>query len=66
VLYLVAAGLFTRTVWYFERKVWDDAIGGEASELGSGPGSYDISKSVWHINVSDVTQSPKDIICFDT
>lgn len=24
--------------------------GGDASETGSGPGSYDIRKSVWHVN----------------
>lgn len=26
-------------------------MGGDASELGDGPGSYDIDKSVWHVNV---------------
>ena len=24
--------------------------GGDAAENGSGPGTYDISKSVWHVN----------------
>lgn len=27
-------------------------VGGDAAELGSGPGSYDIRRSVWHVNVS--------------
>lgn len=27
-------------------------IGGDAAETGAGPGSYDIRKSVWHVNVS--------------
>ncbi|KAJ2893587.1 hypothetical protein MKZ38_008436 [Zalerion maritima] len=49
-LYLVAAGLFSRAIWYFEEAEWNKAIGGEASEFGTGPGSYDISKSVWHVN----------------
>ena len=31
---------------------WTNIIGGDASETGSGPGSYDIRKSVWHVNVS--------------
>jgi hypothetical protein len=31
---------------------WNKIAGGEAAESGSGPGSYDIRKSVWHVNVS--------------
>lgn len=54
-LYLVGAGLFSRSVWYFENQQWNNIIGGDAAELGDGPGSYDIDKSVWHVNVSDVS-----------
>lgn len=50
-LYLVGAGLFSRSVWYFENQQWNNIIGGDAAELGNGPGSYDIDKSVWHVNV---------------
>ncbi|THV77842.1 plasma membrane iron permease [Aureobasidium pullulans] len=50
VLYLVAAGLFSKAVWFFENNAWGKMIGGDASEVGSGPGSYDITKSVWHVN----------------
>ena len=49
-LYLIAAGLFSKAVWYFENYEWGLVIGGDASETGSGPGSYDIDKSVWHVN----------------
>lgn len=49
-LYLIAAGLFSRAVWYFENYEWSQIIGGDASETGSGAGSYDITKSVWHVN----------------
>ncbi|KAK7739103.1 high-affinity iron permease [Diatrype stigma] len=49
-LYLVAAGLFSRAVWYFEAQKWNNIVGGDAAELGDGPGSYDIGKSVWHVN----------------
>ncbi|KAM0281111.1 hypothetical protein ACHAQH_003690 [Verticillium albo-atrum] len=49
-LYLVAAGLFSRAVWFFEAQKWNEAVGGDAAEVGSGPGSYDIDKSVWHLN----------------
>jgi high-affinity iron transporter len=49
-LYLVAAGLFSRAVWNFEAREWNKVIGGDAAETGSGPGSYDIRKSVWHVN----------------
>ncbi|ATY58319.1 high-affinity iron ion transporter [Cordyceps militaris] len=50
VLYLVAAGLFSRAVWSFESAQWNKIVGGDAAEVGNGPGSYDIDKSVWHIN----------------
>lgn len=50
-LYLVAAGLFSRGVWFFELQQFINKVGGgDVSESGSGPGSYDISKSVWHVN----------------
>jgi hypothetical protein len=32
--------------------MWNNAVGSDAAELGNGPGSYDITKSVWHVNVS--------------
>jgi high-affinity iron transporter len=46
-LYLIAAGLFSRAVWDFESYKWSKLIGGDADELSSGPGSYDIRISVW-------------------
>lgn len=49
-LYLIAAGLFSRGIWNFETYVFSKRTGGDAAESGSGPGSYDISKSVWHVN----------------
>ncbi|KAI1360053.1 iron permease FTR1/Fip1/EfeU [Xylaria arbuscula] len=49
-LYLVGAGLFSRAIWFFEAQQWNNIVGGDAAELGSGPGSYDIDKSVWHVN----------------
>ncbi|GFF40527.1 plasma membrane iron permease [Aspergillus lentulus] len=49
-LYLVAAGLFSRGVWYLENNTWNHVIGGDAAETGAGPGSYDIRQSVWHVN----------------
>jgi len=51
-LYLVAAGLFSKAIWFFEAQEWNNAIGGDAAETGSGPGSYDIDRSVWHVNAS--------------
>ena len=39
-LYLVAAGLFSKAVWYFETNAWNKVVGGDASEVGSGPGRY--------------------------
>lgn len=53
-LYLVAAGLFSKGVWDLEMNAWVKLVGDEAAEGGAGPGSYDIRKSVWHVNVSIV------------
>ena len=50
ILYLIAAGLFSRGVWFFESYQYNKKTGGDAAENGSGPGTYDISKSVWHVN----------------
>lgn len=37
-------------MWDFENNEWSKLTGGDAAETGSGPGSYDIRKSVWHVN----------------
>ncbi|EFR04146.1 plasma membrane iron permease [Nannizzia gypsea CBS 118893] len=49
-LYLVAGGLFSRSVGFFEQYKWNMVIGGDAAETGVGAGSYDIRSSVWHVN----------------
>ncbi|KAJ4254858.1 high-affinity iron permease [Fusarium torreyae] len=36
---------------------WNEYIGGEADEFGNGPGSYDIDKSVWHVNCCGSTDT---------
>lgn len=56
-LYLVAAGLFARSVWYFEQGHWHAVVGADVGEAGSGPGSYDIDRSVWHVNVGAVARA---------
>ncbi|KID91621.1 Iron permease FTR1 [Metarhizium guizhouense ARSEF 977] len=56
-LYLVAAGLFSRGVWHLEAQKWNNAVGGDAAETGNGPGSYDIDKSVWHVNCCSPTST---------
>lgn len=50
ILYLIAAGLFSRGVWFFESNTFNKASGGDASESGDGNGSYDITKTVYHVN----------------
>uniref|UniRef100_A0A0D2XKL3 Uncharacterized protein n=1 Tax=Fusarium oxysporum (strain Fo5176) TaxID=660025 RepID=A0A0D2XKL3_FUSOF len=42
------AGLFSRAIWLFEQQQWNKVVGGDAAELGDGPGSYDIDRSIWH------------------
>ena len=50
ILYLIAAGLFSRAVWYFQMYVFSKKTGGDAAENGSGPGTYNIHQIVWHVN----------------
>ncbi len=38
----------------FEQHYWNLSVGSDASELGDGPGSYDISSAIWHVNVSSL------------
>lgn len=49
-LYLVAAGLISRGIWFLQNNTWTHESGGDSAETGAGPGSYDIRQSVWHVN----------------
>lgn len=50
ILYLISAGLFSRGVWFFENYIFNQKTGGDAAENGSGPGTYNIHHTVWHVN----------------
>lgn len=52
-LYLIAAGLFSRAIWYFQMYRFSKKSGGDVAEGGSGPGSYNIKEVVWHVNCCD-------------
>lgn len=50
-LYLISAGLLSKGVWQFEvQRYVDNCNGQDMTELGNGSGSYDISRSIWHVN----------------
>ncbi len=50
ILYLISAGLFSRALWSFQNYVFNTKTGGDASESGSGNGSYNIKQAVYHVN----------------
>ncbi|BFZ56206.1 high-affinity iron permease [Savitreella phatthalungensis] len=51
ILYLVAAGLFSKSIGFFEANQWNKLVGGgDVDEAGSGPGSYNIKWTIWHVN----------------
>jgi high-affinity iron transporter len=50
VLYLIAAGMFSKAVWAFQFHSFAQKVGGDVAEVGNGPGSYNIRDSVWHVN----------------
>lgn len=50
-LYFIASGLFSKGIWQLELQDYVNKCNGQdMTEVGSGPGSYDISKSIWHVN----------------
>jgi len=50
-LYVLAAGLMSKGVWQIDvQRYVNKCDGQDMTELGNGPGSYDIVDSVWHVN----------------
>ncbi|OWB55450.1 hypothetical protein B5S28_g1322 [[Candida] boidinii] len=50
ILYLIGAALFSRGVWFFENYYLTKKTGGDAAENGSGPGTYNVHNTIWHVN----------------
>ncbi|KKK20602.1 hypothetical protein P175DRAFT_0504306 [Aspergillus ochraceoroseus IBT 24754] len=50
VLYLIAAGMFSRSIWSFQFYAFQLKVGSDVAEAGDGPGSYNIRQTVWHVN----------------
>jgi high-affinity iron transporter len=48
-LYLIAAGMFSKSIWGLQYYVFQNKVGSDVAEAGNGPGSYDILESVWHV-----------------
>ena len=50
ILYLIAAGMFSKAVWSLQFHAFAQKVGSDVAEEGNGPGSYDIRETVWHVN----------------
>lgn len=50
ILYLVAAGMFSKAVWSLQYHEFAHKVGGDVAEAGNGIGSYDVTQTVWHVN----------------
>ncbi|KAH0837404.1 hypothetical protein Z517_00276 [Fonsecaea pedrosoi CBS 271.37] len=50
VLYLIAAGMFSKAIWSLQFYKFAQKVGGDVAESGDGPGSYNIDQTVWHVN----------------
>ncbi|CAO3626081.1 unnamed protein product [Cunninghamella blakesleeana] len=48
ILYLVAAGLMSKAVGYFEQYSWNQVIGGEVAEEGGDVIAYKVTTAVFH------------------
>lgn len=60
ILLLIGAGLFSRSVWWFEWHQWLKLLGPQSDDaVGDGPGTYPVQGNVWYldccnpINISD-------------
>ncbi|CAO3584787.1 unnamed protein product [Absidia cylindrospora] len=53
ILYLIAAGLMSKCVGYFEQYAWNLVIGGEAAEEGGDVIAYKVTTAVWHVSWGD-------------
>lgn len=49
ILFLIGAGLFSKGVAFFEYYQFSSAVGGDVSETGNGPGSFQVKGNVWHL-----------------
>ncbi|GAA6051076.1 hypothetical protein NBRC10513_000944 [Rhodotorula toruloides] len=50
ILFLLGAGLFSKAVGDFQTYRYNNGVGGDIGETGSGPGSFDPTDgSVWHL-----------------
>lgn len=50
VLYLIAAGMFSKSIWSLQFHTFARRVGSDVAEEGDGPGSYNIRQSIWHVN----------------
>ncbi|KAF7845812.1 hypothetical protein BT93_L0495 [Corymbia citriodora subsp. variegata] len=50
ILYLIAAGMFSKSIWSLQYHMFAVKVGSDVAEAGDGPGSYDILQTVWHLN----------------
>lgn len=53
ILYLVAAGLMSKAVGFFEQNAWNQVIGGEVAEEGGDVIGYKVTTAVWHVSWGD-------------
>lgn len=49
ILFLLGAGLFSKSVGAFQTYRFNTGVGGDVAETGDGPGSYDVDGNVWHL-----------------
>ncbi len=50
VLYLIAAGMFSKSIWSLQYYVFQKKVGSDVAEAGNGPGSYNVRQTIWHVN----------------
>lgn len=48
-LFLIGAGLFSKSIGYFEYYTFAKGVGGDVAETGDGPGSFRVKGNVWHL-----------------
>ena len=61
-LFLIGAGLASKGVGFFQYYRFAKGVGGDVSETGDGPGSFQVDGNVWHLTYGNPEVSLSHIV----
>ena len=61
-LFLIGAGLASKAIGYFQYYVFSQGVGSDVSEVGDGPGSFQVAGNVWHLTYGNPEVDPFEFL----